>query len=413
MLTAKAFKKRAPKQKIRRLLFLQNGLESRVGHWLHEVKSWRRAVLSAGMEWHCFVHSTLSPEVAREVDALPVVPFLPGQVRRGFSPLQRLKSLVDGAEKLPAVLIKHYPDEPSSEDLLYVGYATDVEMIGVARWLEGLPKNNRPKVAFCIHHPSHEWTTEVSSMSLQGDFHRWIYAAKRVRVSTPEIRFLASIPALSEELSRVLEVPFETFAHNCQIPEAIDVEAIEPTYDIGILGSSRDDQGGYLYPDILMALKSALPNTRILLQCLPGEHESYIRSIMRRNGMEGMVTLATDAGLSQDMLSTIASCRLILLPYLPANYCLRSSGVFFEANCVGRPVVAPSETSMGRMILAGLSSGVAFRSMHAKTIAEAVCDGLDRHAELQRQAFEIAPFWRSALSAENLLKKLTGMFTVS
>ena len=38
---------------------------------------------------------------------------------------------------LPDILKKHYPGEPRADDLLYVGYATDVEMIGVARWLEG------------------------------------------------------------------------------------------------------------------------------------------------------------------------------------------------------------------------------------------------------------------------------------
>jgi glycosyltransferase involved in cell wall biosynthesis len=362
------------------------------------------------MEWHCFAHTSLPPEIAAEVDALPVIPFLPGQVRRGLTPIHRLTAFMDGAENLPGILRKNYPGEPRSDDLLYLGYATDVEMIGVARWLEGIKATKRPRVVFFHHHPAHEWKTDPASMTVEGDFHRWIYAAKRLYSVAPNIRYFGSIPALSKELSRVLQVPFSTLTITPPIPRDFDPAGVETSHDIGILGGSRTEQGITLVPSILRYLKFRRPACRVLLQCMKGRQETNMRQIMKKDGTEGMVSLISDPGSAEDYLQRIASCRLILLPYLPEKYCLRNSGVFMDANCVGRPVVASAQTSMGRMILAGISSGTVFRSMDPMAIAGAACDALDRMEDLSSRSRHFSPEWRQRLSTDVLLKKLLAGF---
>lgn len=107
MTTRKKPKKVTSKPSSPRFLFLQNGLYAAHGHWLPEVKAWRKAVMAEGMEWHCFAHTELAPDLVKEADAKPVVPFLPGQVRRGLSPIHRLEAFMDGSEKLPKILRKY------------------------------------------------------------------------------------------------------------------------------------------------------------------------------------------------------------------------------------------------------------------------------------------------------------------
>jgi glycosyltransferase involved in cell wall biosynthesis len=396
-----------------RFLFLQNGLYSAHGHWLPEVKAWRKATMDAGMEWHCFAHTDLLPDLVQEAGAKPVIPFLPGQVRRGLSPIHRLEAFMDGAERLPAILKKHYPGEPRSSDVLYVGYATDVEMIGVARWLQGLKADRRPKVAFVIHHPSHEWKVNVNDLSIQGDAHRWIYAAEQLSNSSPNIRFFGVIPALSKELSKVMRVPFSTISFNCPTSEEFNPDDIQPSHHVGILGGSRTEQGVAHYPAILRALKSLRPELRVLLQAQPGRQEQALRDIWKKDGTDGMVSMFSNTGTAVDHLRRIASCHLILLPYLPEYYCLRGSGIFWDSSSVGRPVIASAQTSMGRMILAGLSSGLVFPRMDPSGIAETVCDGLSRINNLGRQAMDLRLGWRRRLSTEFLLKELLASFDKS
>jgi len=367
-------------------------------------------VLAAGLEWHCFAHTSLPAEQVEELDAMPVVPFLPGQIRRGLSPVHRLAAIIDGLEKLPEILQEHYPREPRPDDLLFVGYATDVEMIGVARWLEGIHESKRPRVAFVCHHPAHEWKTDPASMHLHGDFHRWIYAAKRVMGASNRTLFLSPLPALSKELSRVLQVPFSTLANCSQVPDGINLEHVRPTYDVGLVGGSRTEQGVTLYPEILRRLKSMRPEIRILLQCMPGRQLDAFRKIIKKDGTEDMVTLVSDPGTPEDYLKRIASCRLILLSYLPQQYCLRGSGVFMDANYVGRPVVASAQTSMGRMIASGISAGVIFGSMEPVTIAGAVCHALDRIEDLSTRAHALSHEWRHRFTADILLKELLDSF---
>jgi len=192
------------------------------------------------------------------------------------------------------------------------------------------------------------------------------------------VRFFGAIPALSKELSKVMQVPFSILPSTCLVPEDFDPDLTEPIHDIGILGGSRSEQGVILMPLILPALKSRRPEVRILFQCQPGRQKKEFRSVLKKDGTDGMVSLITKTGTSTDYFRRIASCRLLLLPYLPEFYCLGGPGVFNDVSTVGRPIIASVQTSMGRMILSGIASGMVFRRMDPDRIAEAVCDGLDR-----------------------------------
>jgi glycosyltransferase involved in cell wall biosynthesis len=403
----------APVEKQRpfdRLIFLQNGFFTEQGHWIHEIRAWRKAVLETGMAWHAFAHVNLPPQIAAREGVDPCIPFLPGQSRRPFTPKDRLKAFLSGAVILPEILKKHYPGEPSSRDLLYVGYATEVEMIGMERWLDGLPADRRPAVAFVFHHPSHEWRTDPERIMVDGDTHRWVCARELLSECSGRIRYVASLPALAREFSRILGTEVRTLPHTCQmVQEDIPAHPVK-LHDFGILGGGRPDQGIALWPSVVSRILTENPGVNILTQSPSGERGDALREVARKKDLSGRVALFASNNSGEDFLRHMMACRVILTPYDPAYYGLRSSMVFCDAACLGIPVVAHSRTSTGRMILAGVASGITYDRQDPEAIAKAAMSALERLPELNEKAQALKETWRARLSASTLLGELCAVF---
>ena len=403
----------APVEKQRpfdRLIFLQNGFISEQGHWIHEIRSWRKAVLEAGMAWHGFAHHLLPPEIAAREGVDACIPFLPGQSLRPFTPVDRLKAFLSGAMLLPETLKKHYPGEPSSRDLIYVSYATDVEMIGMARWLDGLPADRRPAVTFAFHHPSHEWRTDPERMRIEGDAHRWVCARELLAECSDRIRYVAALPALAREFSRILGTEVLTLTHTCQMTEEDVTEHPEKLHDVGIFGGGRREQGVALWPEIASRILAGNPVVTLLAQSPPGEQGDVLKGMAQKKEMQDRLVILPSDNAGKDFLRRMAGCRLILTPYEPVIYGLRSSMVFYDAACLGIPVVAHAQTSMGRMIRSGIASGVAYDRQDPEEISRAVLSALPHLPELSDKAWAVRDAWRSRLSASTLLGELCAAF---
>ncbi len=394
-----------------RLIFLQNGFFSEKGHWIHEIRSWRKAVLEAGMAWHGFAHVRLPPEVAVREGVDPCIPFLPGQSLRPFTPKERLRAFLSGAQILPEVLKKHYPGEPSSRDLIYASYATDVEMIGMARWLDMLPADRRPAVAFAFHHPSHEWRTDPEKMRIEGDAHRWLCARELLSECSERIRYVAAFPVLARELSRLLGTEVLTLTHTCQMMEGDLPEHPEKLHDFGIFGSGRPEQVVALWSALVSRILAGNPGVKILRQSPAGAQGDALREIAGKKDLSGRITLFASGNADDDYLRHMMGCRVILIPYDPAYYGLRSSMVFYEAAYLGIPVVAHSRTPMGRMILSGIASGVTYERQDREAITNAAMSALEHLPELSKRALLLRDMWRSRLSASTLLGQLCSAFS--
>ena len=394
----------------KRLIFFQNGLQERSGHFLPETRLWREAVLGAGMAWHGFSSTRLDPRIAAEIGVDPSVPILPGQKKTDLSQLSCLAAFLEFPDILCSILQQKFPGTPSASDLLFVPYATEVEMMGVAKLLSGVAMENRPAVAFMFHHPAHEWETDSSTMTIRGDFTRFQYAAGLLKMISPNVRYYGVIPILSQELSRILGSPVGTLPWASQLPHQGYQRCNAPRWDVAIPGSGRVEQGFGLWPQIHSVLRRIRPESKMLFQVSGKNQEKLFRAavIQEENTHNTSIAHATPDRISH--ISLLDSCRLILLPYLPSIYALRGSGIFTEVCSLGKPVVAHSQTPMGRMIRAGLAAGITFQEHTASSIANAVDEALSRIEQLERRAQELSPVWRDRHDVTNILRNLTADF---
>lgn len=402
-------KKSKPASWPSRVIFFQNGLFNASGHWLTETWAWRTEVLSLGIEWHGFSH-VLFGKRAKEMDLVPAIPFLPGQSRRGFSRKARLAAYLDGAILLPDILERHWPGEVGPDDLLYVAYTTDVEMIGIARWLEEIPEAKRPMVAFFFHHPAHEWSVDFQRSGLRGDFLRYLHAVERIRGLNVRCRIFASGDLLSKTLGSVLKYPVEDLNFVSHYPEGFRQEDCTCEYDIGLLGGGREEQGRKGWPLVLRELLTKIPSLRICVQIPSAAGESKIPDDLKPFVSRSGVTFFHGNSRHLDHFRRIASCKTLLLPYSPQIYALRSSGVFQEACILGVPTVVPRKTSIGRMIQSGKAAGVVYGGDDPADIALAVEQALERHESLVEQAQALKEVWRRETSIHSVFARMKECF---
>lgn len=390
----------------KRFLLLQNGLDHPGGHWLPETKSLRHAVLKEGLEWACFANSRLSQSLALELDARPAIPFLHGNILAGNDPQTRLASFMMGAETLPAILHRHYPGSPSPNDLLHVGWTTDLEMIGVARWLESIPPASRPAVSFYFHRLPGYWNVDPSTMAVSGDFHRWRYAVARLKRTRVRMSFSSVDHMLSRILSRLLSIPAICIPLVQGDVRAGSSRDSNPGFDLGIFGGSRPEQGAKQLPGILEELRKRHPRLKTVIQVLSREHEHFLTPRIHPAWNGTHVSLLVGHLEKQAQLDRMAACKLLLLPYDPRVYCLTMSAIFTDAVRLGLPVVAPALTSMGRTILSGAAAGTVYHGNDDASVADAVMKSLHDLENLSARARGLSQGFKDRHSAIHFLKEL-------
>lgn len=398
--------------RFKRFLLLQNGLDHPGGHWLPETKSLKEAVVKAGMQWHCFANSRLDKNLATQLDVHPVVPFLHGNILAGDDPKTRLASFMMAAEALPAILQRHYPGSPSSTDLLHVGWTTDLEIIGIARWLESIPLGSRPAISFFLHRPPGDWNVDPTTLSVSGDFHRWRYAISRLKRAQSCMTFSTLDPILSGLLSQILSIPalFLPFIQG-NVPAGSSADP-NPNFDLGIFGASRPEQGIRQLPEIGERLRQRHPGLKTVIQILGREHEKFLRPRIHPSWLDTNVTLMVGHVEKHAQLDRMADCKLLLLPYDPKVYCFTASAIFTDALSLGLPVVVPSLTSMGRMILSGTASGMVYQNNDASSIADIVLKSVNRWKELRAKAQGVSQGFKQRHSATYFLNEVCGTLSL-
>jgi len=175
-------------------------------------------------------------------------------------------------------------------------------------------------------------------------------------------------------------------------------------YRIGFLGTMRAEKG-------LRQLVSAIP-------CVRSEVQLYIQANVPASLGE------PDAVLLIEEIKRLKNCRLIsgemdipqykkllsmldiiLLPYRPEDFSHKTSNVFAEAMGLGKIIVAPEDTSIGRK-LKEMNTGVVYSPYNKEQLAKAIDFAVLNYESLFRSAQKAASVWRLENSAEAFIQYL-------
>ena len=179
------------------------------------------------------------------------------------------------------------------------------------------------------------------------------------------------LTAQYEELGSGPFVPLPIPAPQVRSPRRKDGDVVRIAY----LGDARTEKGFQYLPALVRAVSGALWRSRVVfdVQCyLPEGHSPInmlenIESLKRLQGPH--LDLHFGALSAGNYSRAIERSDAILIAYDQQNYSARSSGIFIEALCSGRPVIATGGTWMSA--LADSLSDVRFEELISSHVSSA------------------------------------------
>jgi glycosyltransferase involved in cell wall biosynthesis len=381
-----------------RVHIVQHGLTGLRSHYYNETIAWREALAGAGLGWHCYANIALTDDHASQTGAIPAFRLPADPLLEPDPNLAKLSDFIEAAGSFAADCVRVLTPAAKPDDVVLIPYATDQEIFGAAQWLETIPESDRPRLAFIVHRPDFDWTIAEDRTRIDGDFAYWRYAGKRLAAATGHrhpflgvrderlattIGTLTGLPATA--------VPMSTFTRTTHlgIPGEKDI-------DLGMVGEFREERGSKEIPALLVQAAARHPHLRFLIQ----------GAGVSTRGVEAMA-----ANQSRDrFLRTIARCRMLVLPYAPQRYRMRTSGIQSFATGFGVPVIVPNGTWMSDRIADGTSSGFVYNELTAGFLDAILTMPQQARDALQRLADAKAEPWRERNSTHTVLEQILGWF---
>lgn len=388
-----------------RAFLLQNGLKSSSSHFLQETLGWLHSLGAQDFEVVVHGNSAFADATVAGTPVHRTFHVAPDSTVDAPLVYRRLRSFMEGNALFALDCRVLEAAEPGADDLILIPYATENEMMGLAKWLHRrqLQGHATPRVAALIHRPDYDWRWNHETGALQGDLAAVAYACHTLRDVGGAAR--VALLTTTEGLARVLEsrvgVPFVAGCAPIYYPPE---EAEAPLrWDFAFLGQMRPEKGSRILSAIVSGYLDARPDARIAIQCdSPGAPEAF---------MDGYADVAHHPRIDwlmgpQDSTTfsrTLRGAACILLPCEPERYQLRVSGIFAEALGAGRPVVVSSQTWMADMLRQDHGAGMAVRKLAPATFVRALLQVREHRDDVLRRARRQAAPWRAGQSIERLV----------
>lgn len=386
-----------------KVFFVQHGLKNYSGHYLLATRAWRNAVLSAGLEWRGYAHQALPVSLATALDVVPLFPYVP-YLDVDPDPLSReITDLLYLSEQFANAL--SLLTDAGPEDLVVVDFASEREIYGMARWVRQLPADRRPKVAFLVHIPDANWTTDADRRDLTGRIAHWRFSINQLRASLPVSNIF--VAAIDSRLAGFLTTILDLTTHVTPLVSMFEPDLAElpltPEHDVLLAGGWRSEKGTNILADILLGLKRSGRALRVAVQVDSEERKQDILGPFMESG-PFLLDVTVGSLSPADYLRRLCKTRLILLPYVAKMYALRGSGIAAEAFTYGIPVVAPAKTWMADRIEDRSGAGALFYQWHPLSIVATTLRALDEMTRLTEEARTRAPRWRERNCADAALR---------
>ena len=225
--------------------------------------------------------------------------------------------------------LRRLPQDMKSEDLVFAQMIAPRHLMAWLRWLNG--RSSKPVLV--LHLGYQPWRFERADVkSLLSSLAESVQS--RVRFATDSEKLVAPFEsALGRRvhyLPHVVETAFPSAAPSRCKDSPVFLSA----------GNARREKGFSEILEALGLLSSRLAAGEFRVCVQTHQPDAFCAAILK--GFAGLpsVSLMDECLATADYNATLAEADLILLPYHLDHYALRTSGVFCEARCAGRLVIA-------------------------------------------------------------------------
>ncbi|HVM78564.1 MAG TPA: hypothetical protein VMU06_06070 [Stellaceae bacterium] len=393
---------------MRQLHVIHHGLRDLRSHFFGEGLGWVAACRQRGVPLRLYVHKTAGPDILRELPARAAF-----RHRAGTASIARLRG--EGVSD-HAMMARFFAEDCAAleaegldgEDVVVVTFASEIEVMGAAEWLERLAPGQRPRVIFVFHiPPSLSVLIREDRTGVAADFSEFIAGMTRLKRPLPpqRIGLFATTPHLAALMRSVAQHPCAEAPHpTLYLSDELLAAKPEPPAHVCVPGELREEKGGKLVSDILLRFAEARPGKLLTVQANDETDGGALAERLASCNSPYSVYYGR-MGHAQYQRHLVAS-DILLLPYDWRRYALRASGVFSEAAGFGIVTVVPDRTWMADSLRAGFGGGTIFAEQTVDSILEALIEASDNHAALRERARRTMQDWRRRHSVAALLETI-------
>lgn len=367
--------KGAPPLKIN---LLDPGLTSVAGHHFDIDLRVARQLLQDGHELHVYAHASASKAIIDEMSTIAPISRLfragPYDIPSRFDPVAG------------ELLVYQNQSTVLAQDLTKVAEADlwlwpsifAPQLNACASASRGVP------IAGCVH-------TDVQAEEWPSGAMFWRHALLRAQRAgmplrlgaiEPEHRY-GFLPLTTDDRFELFPIPHEG-SPRPQVSERLAT--------VGFLGHQRREKGVLLVSEIVKRL-------------LEQGYQVVFQDSANRQFLPEHAAL-TRIGFVPRIGDAIAKCDLVVLPYDPARYRSKGSGILWESLATGVPVVAPFGTAPGRWIEA-TGAGTLFSHANADAITGAIRRAGEVYPTIARAAAQVAREWPKRHGVERFVRAMT------
>lgn len=397
-----ALSRPAPEQSSRHWHILDPALFGALGHHLSHARAITRELQRRSVPATVYGSARLEPEKLGRLRVKPWFRHSPHTWNSADPVRGEHEDFVRGNRTMAEDLARLDRAQFHRRDLVLFPTVTFNELQGIIAWAAGFQRRQLPKIVVMLMFPP-DWAPLRRTFSNPALYYRAavdrcppdLRARLHLCVETPDMAALYA-PVLGVAPS-VLPMPIAEWegasaARGIALGGRVGDEPL-----VAYLGHSRREKGMHLLPETALLLAQQGRRLRLFVQSSHFGEEPLVEA-ERRLAAQPSVTLHRGALSRDDYLSVLLGADLVLLPYDAAIYATRGSGVFYEAEAAGAPLVVPEGTWMARAV-ADDGNGVAFAGFAPAAIAAGVATALDRLDALRACARAIAERMRREHSA--------------
>ncbi len=189
-------------------------------------------------------------------------------------------------------------------------------------------------------------------------------SALRRAVAGRNIRFFSDTKELADAYTDLLEVEFRQAAIPFEADQLRELAARRPgasTIRVAVPGQSRREKGFHLVPDIVQSVARTAPDVRFGVQS-PKLESSEDRAVLQAASRLQSPAANTVRSVPAELLSNafrefLAHSDVMLLPYAPTAYRLRSSGLLLQGLAAGLYIVTANHQNWLTSCIASNEAG--------------------------------------------------------
>jgi hypothetical protein len=287
--------------------------------------------------------------------------------------------------------------------LAWFPMVTPAQLLGLLRWVAGLPAEMRPKAAINLFEPGGEWSGNQTVK-----FYCTIWRGFRPDVKRDVVLF-ARTRIAAEKFTKEFGVPVTIFPR--ALPERF-LEATRPAVEadgpmvVSFVGGARLERGCALIPEVVK--RCAGTGVEFFIQVRSGLERGVDARALTALAALPHVRVVQGA-LDYEAYYRAIGSSVVLLPYQPNEYRWRDSGVYHEAKLLDAPVLVTSGTWMADDVRA-LGNGLVIENFSVDAVIDAIARAQRERSSLRAAAARAGREARKSEGVTRCIEAVAGAF---